>query len=111
MCIFASDHFLRVWTHVVSSFLDVGRRCETNEVCRFANRTQHIFLTVDGVVRAIVFHSALEVSGHHPYRDGGAVGILVSNQATTIATHSRYMYCPAWMNSCQHSIYFGMWRG
>ena len=59
--VLGSDHFLRVGTHVVASLLDVGGGGESDKVCRFTYRAQHVFLTVDRVVRTVVLHRALKV--------------------------------------------------
>ena len=59
--VLGSDHFLRVGTHVVASLLDVGGGGESDKVRRFTYRAQHVFLTVDGVVRTVMFHGAFEI--------------------------------------------------
>ena len=61
LCIVLRYHLLRVRAHVVAYFLYVRRSGQTNEVSRLSDRAQHVFLSGDRVIRAIMLHCTLEV--------------------------------------------------
>ena len=106
--VLGGHHFLWVGTHVVAAFFDVTRCGQPNEVRWLAYRTQHILFTVNGVVRAVMLHGALEVGRHHAHADGCA--IRIAHQSTSVTTHSGYMDRAARVQSSQHSIKLVMRR-
>jgi len=96
-------HLLRVGRHVgaIGGLYDLA---VVAVVCRLADGGNHLFLgavTVNGVIRTVVLHSAFKVGRHHAHRNGRAV---------TRVVHPRHLNRARRMQRREHPVLFRVRR-